>query len=248
VGDRIKLALFSLSSSAHPHRSNVQGAAGIKEQKDFVDSTYHKRHAAVVTGDTVGDPFKDTSGPALNVLIKTMTMMALMLAPAYLEIGEYSGFGKTGCIIAVRSSLMRLRVCVPRCATRPPARTYVFVLQAVMTVVLGVGCYFLVSYFRRINKERDDESIRKKKTADMRIAQVSRSLHTNRLSALFTCEFVRCFYDAGRLGVWRRWWRLPSSRLPTLFLWRRLCPAASGVERGLSKRSMQRCCAGRAWI
>jgi hypothetical protein len=32
-------------------------------------------------GDTIGDPFKDTSGPALNVLIKTMTMMALMLAP-----------------------------------------------------------------------------------------------------------------------------------------------------------------------
>jgi hypothetical protein len=35
----------------------------------------------------VGDPFKDTSGPALNVLIKTMTMMALMLAPAYANMG-----------------------------------------------------------------------------------------------------------------------------------------------------------------
>ena len=45
-------------------------------QKKFVDETYHKRHAAVVTGDTVGDPFKDTSGPALNVLIKTMTMVS----------------------------------------------------------------------------------------------------------------------------------------------------------------------------
>jgi H(+)-translocating pyrophosphatase len=45
--------------------------------------TYYNRHSATVVGDTVGDPFKDTSGPSLNVLIKTMTMMALMLAPAY---------------------------------------------------------------------------------------------------------------------------------------------------------------------
>ena len=55
--------------------------------------------SAVVIGDTIGDPFKDTSGPALNVLIKTMTMMALMLAPAYKGFGEYDGFGPTGCIV-----------------------------------------------------------------------------------------------------------------------------------------------------
>ena len=36
--------------------------------------TYYKRHSATVVGDTLGDPFKDTSGPSLNVLIKTMTM------------------------------------------------------------------------------------------------------------------------------------------------------------------------------
>merc|ERR1719495_3042137 len=37
-------------------------------------------HAAVVTGDTIGDPFKDTSGPSLNILMKLMTMISLVFA------------------------------------------------------------------------------------------------------------------------------------------------------------------------
>merc|ERR1719334_279542 len=42
-------------------------------------------HSAAVVGDTIGDPFKDTSGPALNILIKLMTMMSLVFAEYFPE-------------------------------------------------------------------------------------------------------------------------------------------------------------------
>ena len=60
--------------------------------KKYIEDGNHggkgsEAHRAAVVGDTVGDPFKDTSGPSINILIKLMTIVSLVLAPLFLSIG-----------------------------------------------------------------------------------------------------------------------------------------------------------------
>jgi len=76
IGTGVLMAVFLANS----------GGAWDNAKKIVEDGTHggkgSEAHAATVIGDTVGDPFKDTAGPAINPLIKVMNLVALLIAPA----------------------------------------------------------------------------------------------------------------------------------------------------------------------
>ena len=62
--------------------------------KKYIEEGHHggkgsESHKAAVVGDTVGDPFKDTSGPSINILIKLMTIVSVVFAPLFMTFGGW---------------------------------------------------------------------------------------------------------------------------------------------------------------
>ena len=76
----ILMAIMMANAGGAWDNGKKQIEGGYKGDKKGSD-----RHKAAVVGDTVGDPFKDTSGPALNILIKLMTIVSLVLVPLFVR-------------------------------------------------------------------------------------------------------------------------------------------------------------------
>jgi K(+)-stimulated pyrophosphate-energized sodium pump len=77
----VLLAIYQSNAGGAWDNAKKMLEAGITHQ-DVHHGKGSESHKATVVGDTVGDPFKDTSGPSLNILIKLMSVVALVIAPS----------------------------------------------------------------------------------------------------------------------------------------------------------------------
>jgi K(+)-stimulated pyrophosphate-energized sodium pump len=101
IGYLISLAIFGLYQAIY-----LANAGGCWDNtKKLVETELKQKgtplHAATVVGDTVGDPFKDTSSVALNPIIKFTTLFGLLAAELALELGSTTKFALSGIFFAL---------------------------------------------------------------------------------------------------------------------------------------------------
>jgi K(+)-stimulated pyrophosphate-energized sodium pump len=81
--------LIGALGAGYPLAVTMANAGGVWDNaKKYIEMGHFggkgsAQHKAAVVGDTVGDPFKDTSGPSLNILIKLMATVSLLFAPIF---------------------------------------------------------------------------------------------------------------------------------------------------------------------
>jgi len=110
IGTGVLMAVFLANS----------GGAWDNAKKMVEDGTYggkgSEAHAATVIGDTVGDPFKDTAGPAINPLIKVMNLVSVLIAPAVIKfsLGEDKSNGVRAAVAIIAFLIIAAAVIVSK--------------------------------------------------------------------------------------------------------------------------------------
>jgi K(+)-stimulated pyrophosphate-energized sodium pump len=84
IGGILMATVLNNGGGAWDNAKKFIESGGLKEESGTVLGKGSEPHKAAVVGDTVGDPFKDTAGPSLHVLIKLLATITLVLAPLFI--------------------------------------------------------------------------------------------------------------------------------------------------------------------
>ena len=103
------LAVFMANSGGAWDNAKKQIEAEVSDPENNLGKG-SERHKAGVIGDTVGDPLKDTAGPALNPMIKVVNLVSLLIAPMIISVAANGGSSRTVALIIASASLVALAI------------------------------------------------------------------------------------------------------------------------------------------
>jgi len=103
------LAVFMANSGGAWDNAKKQIEAEVSDPENNLGKG-SERHKAGVIGDTVGDPLKDTAGPALNPMIKVVNLVSLLIAPMIISVAANGGSSRTVALIIASASLVALGI------------------------------------------------------------------------------------------------------------------------------------------